>query len=141
MILSNSILISIKPVFVEKIFSGEKKFEFRKSIYKSQSVNTAFIYCSAPTSSIVGEFSIDDTIYLPISALWNQTKSYAGINQSDFLEYFNKKNYGYALVISGNIKYTQAIPLREIGLKRPPQSFCYINSEQALIIRNTKSIK
>ena len=29
------VLLSIKPEFVEKIFSGEKRFEYRKNIFKT----------------------------------------------------------------------------------------------------------
>lgn len=28
------VLLSIKPEFVEKIFAGEKKFEYRRTIFK-----------------------------------------------------------------------------------------------------------
>jgi predicted transcriptional regulator len=34
------VVLSIKPGFAEKIFSGEKKFEFRRAIFKDRSVKT-----------------------------------------------------------------------------------------------------
>lgn len=30
------VLLAIKPEFVEKIFSGEKKYEFRKVVFKKE---------------------------------------------------------------------------------------------------------
>lgn len=41
------VLLSIKPEFAEKIFSGEKKFEFRRSIFKDKTVKTVLVYASA----------------------------------------------------------------------------------------------
>ena len=50
------VLLSIKPEFVEKIFSGEKRFEYRKSIFKQQNIDTIVIYSTMPVGMIVGEF-------------------------------------------------------------------------------------
>ena len=50
-----NVILSIKPEFVEKIFSGEKQYEYRKILFK-QKVDTVYIYASRPISKIVGEF-------------------------------------------------------------------------------------
>ena len=55
------VLLSIKPEFVEKIFAGTKKYEFRKSLFKKSGVKYVVIYASAPIKRVVGEFEIDDT--------------------------------------------------------------------------------
>ena len=52
-----NVILSIKPEFVEKIFSGEKQYEYRKVLFK-QKVDTVYIYASRPISKIVGEFKI-----------------------------------------------------------------------------------
>ena len=54
------VLLSIKPEFVEKIFAGTKKYEFRKSLFKKSGVKYVVIYASAPIKRVVGEFEIDD---------------------------------------------------------------------------------
>ncbi|OTQ00605.1 hypothetical protein B5S43_08290, partial [Gilliamella apicola] len=56
------VLLSIKPEFVEKILSGEKKYEFRKKLFKRQSVKTIVIYATMPIGKVVGEFDIDHVI-------------------------------------------------------------------------------
>jgi hypothetical protein len=53
-----SVLLSIKPEFVEKIFSGLKKYEFRRVIFKSKSVSRVVIYASSPVQRVVGEFAV-----------------------------------------------------------------------------------
>ena len=56
------VLLSIKPEFVEKIFAGTKKYEFRKSLFKKSGVKYVVIYASAPIKRVVGEFEIDDIL-------------------------------------------------------------------------------
>lgn len=41
------VLLSIKPEFVKKIISGEKKYEFRRKIFK-RDVKIVIIYASYP---------------------------------------------------------------------------------------------
>ena len=46
------VLLSIKPEFVEKIFAGTKKYEFRKSLFKKNGVKDVVIYASAPIKRV-----------------------------------------------------------------------------------------
>ena len=50
------VLLSIKPEFVEKIFSGEKLYEYRKAMFKNVNVSSVVIYSTMPVGKIVGEF-------------------------------------------------------------------------------------
>ena len=45
-----NVILSIKPEFVEKIFSGEKQYEYRKILFK-QKVDTVYIYACRRTLS------------------------------------------------------------------------------------------
>ena len=54
---SDSILISIKPEYVEKIFNGEKKWEYRRKTPNTD-VKKMVIYATAPVSAVVGEAEI-----------------------------------------------------------------------------------
>lgn len=54
------VILSIKPEFVEKIINGEKKFEYRRKIFKKD-VEKVLIYASSPIKSVVGEFIVEDT--------------------------------------------------------------------------------
>ena len=45
-----SILLSIKPDYVEKIFSGDKKYEFRTRISKEPVDKIYIRYCSSKKS-------------------------------------------------------------------------------------------
>lgn len=119
-------LLSIKPEFVKKIFLGEKRYEFRKVIFKSKDIKTVVIYASSPVSKIVGEFTIKTVIKDSPEIIWGQTKNQAGITEDFFKRYFKGKNKAYAIEIKRCIQYQRPIELNEIGVKRAPQSFMYL---------------
>ena len=58
------VLLSIKPEFVERIFDGSKKYEYRKMLFKRNDINVVVIYASAPVKRVVGEFRIKDILLL-----------------------------------------------------------------------------
>lgn len=120
------VLLSIKPEFVEKILLGEKKFEYRKRIFK-QHVDTVVVYATMPVGKVVGEFKIDDILTEDLSTLWLQTKKYSGITKEFFDSYFTDKEYGYAIKFSNFKEYNNPLDLNELsaGLKAP-QSFTYL---------------
>lgn len=48
------VLLSIKPTYVQRIFEGSKKYEFRRVIFKENNIDKIIVYASAPISKIVG---------------------------------------------------------------------------------------
>lgn len=121
------VLLSIKPEFVEKIFSGEKKYEYRKSIFKKTDIDTIVIYSTKPVGKIVGEIKIDCILDESIEDLWNKTHQDSGISYEFFKSYFQKKERGYAIKIRETKKYKKPLsPVEIFSNFHPPQSFCYI---------------
>ena len=125
--MQTSVLLSIKPQFAEKIFSGLKKFEFRRVIFKSKAVSRVIVYASSPVCRVVGEFEIGRILSLRKHSLWKQTEAGSGIEKSYFDEYFHGKEEGFAIQIRRPKKYASPKPLKDIiGGDRPPQSFRYL---------------
>ncbi len=121
-----NVILSIKPEFIEKIFSGEKKYEYRKILFK-QKVDTVYIYASSPISKIVGEFKIEEIICDTPEAIWNQTKAQSGISKSFFQLYYKGKAKGVALKIKDCKEYEESVnPTSLISNFNVPQSFIYI---------------
>lgn len=125
------VLLSIKPEFVNKIFSGEKRYEFRKVIFRNKGIKTVVIYASSPVSKIVGEFTIDTIIKDSPEVIWGQTKDYAGITEDFFKQYFKGKNKAYAIKVKRSIQYQKPVELSEIGIKCAPQSFMYLEKKRS----------
>ena len=126
--MSASVLLSIKPEFVEKIFDGSKRYEYRKILFKNINVNKIIVYASSPVQMVVGEFEIDGVLTLKPEGLWRKTKLESGITKAFFDKYFDGRNIGHAIQIGKVVKYAQPLCLnREFGIKHPPQSFAYIH--------------
>lgn len=120
--------MSIKPIYAERIFNGEKKFEYRKNIFKKKDIDTVVVYATKPVGKVIGEFKISRIIKDKPSLIWEETKLNSGICESDYFEYFKERENAIAIGIK-NIKiYDRPLELGEINpeIKNPPQSFRYI---------------
>lgn len=127
-------LLSIKPEFVEKIFSGEKQVEFRKSCFK-EDVQTVVVYATMPVGKIVGEFEIETILSDSPEELWEQTKAVAGISFAFFNEYFSGREVAYGIKIKRVRRYKKALnPYLEEPDFVAPQSFRYIRGENEQLV-------
>jgi predicted transcriptional regulator len=120
------VLLSIKPEFALKIFDGSKKYEYRRTIFKNQKINTIIVYASDPIKQIIGEFEIEDILYDEPQVLWIKTKNYAGISEKIFFEYFTHKSKGYAIKVKSTTIYDEPLALNSFMVSSPPQSFMYL---------------
>lgn len=121
------ILLSIKPKFANAIFSGEKKFEFRRVIFKDKTVKKVYVYASKPIGLVIGEFDVEEVITEAPNSLWSITKSASGISKKCFDDYFKGKSIAYAIKVSAVREYSKPTTLMELfNMNRPPQSFMYV---------------
>lgn len=126
------VLLSVKPEFAEKILNGEKKYEFRKAMFKNSDVKTVVIYATMPLGKVVGEFDFEIVLSDKPSVIWAETSAFSGITKKFFNEYFDGRDNAYAIKISKVRRYKNPKNLKEFvpsGLA--PQSFCYLPSFQS----------
>lgn len=123
-----NVLLSIKPKYADKIFSGEKKWEYRKKIWKRDDVDVVVVYASAPVSKMIGEFKTIKgcSICATLKSLWYQTGKDGGISKEEFEKYFIRRCFGTAISVVAPILYDNPKPLSDYGIKRPPQNFMYL---------------
>ena len=119
------VLMSIKPKFVEEIFSETKTFELRKKIFKS-SINTIVIYSSSPKKKVVGEIIIDKIISSTPKLLWKSYKNNLGISEKEYFKYYKNSKVAYAIKIKKVIKYKKELELKDFGIEKAPQSYQYV---------------
>lgn len=122
------VLLSIKPEYAEKILCGGKKYEFRRTLFKSPSVTKIVIYATSPVRKVIGEFDIDCIISLEIDNLWEKTKHYAGINKKFYDSYFHGKEIGHAIKIKRARRYLKYLELGDYEVRCAPQSFVYLGA-------------
>lgn len=120
------VILSIKPIYAEKILTGEKKFELRKTIFKNSEIEKIIIYASSPISKIIGEFEIDGILNQELKNLWDTTKDYSCVDKDFFDSYFQNKKSGYAIRIKSYKKYDTIFDIQEKYGIKAPQSFSYI---------------
>lgn len=124
------ILLSIKPQYVDKIVSGEKKYEFRKTIFKQKQVDTIVVYSSGKVGKLIGEIKFTTILSDTPLNIWNITKEKAGLSKGDFFDYFRNKEIAHAIKIESFEPYSHAISIQEKypGIN-PPQSFVYVEKD------------
>lgn len=122
-----AIMISINPQYVEKILSGEKTYEYRKSMFHDRSVDTLLIYATKPICKVVAECHIDDVLVMPKHELWELTNLQSGITEEFFNDYFKKKEVAKAIKISNVVRFEIPKDLSDYGMKNAPQGYVYVD--------------
>jgi len=119
------ILLSIKPEYSDRIFSGEKKYEFRKHL-ANKKISKIVVYSSSPVQKVIGEVEVISTLAMKPSPLWELTKKEAGISREKFRKYFSGCKMAFAYKLGETKLYDSPKSLSEYGIKNAPQSFVYL---------------
>ena len=122
------ILMSIKPEYVDKIFSGEKKYEYRKRKCKEK-IDTIIVYSSSPIQKVVGELKIKQVLYDKKSIIWNKTNRYSGITKIKYDKYYENCDNAVAYEIEKAILYDKPKDLKDFNIRTAPQSYVYITNK------------
>ena len=153
--MSKAVLISIRPEWCEKILSGEKTLEVRKNRPNMGTPFKCYIYCTnsgvamgmwGKHGKVVGEFTCNK-----VTNLFSNSRFW--LNEDDVLQtclsaaeirkYANGANGLYGWHISNLKVYDAPKPLSAfeglrktkfgyapVEIKRPPQSWCYVEELQ-----------
>lgn len=119
------VLMSIKPKYVNKIFTGEKLYELRRKIFQKK-VNSIVVYSSSPIMRVIGEIEIEDIIVGTPVSIFQQFEDKICISREDYFSYFSNTNIAYALKIGKVYKYPIPKKLSDFGVTRAPQSYIYL---------------
>ena len=119
------VIFSLKPAWAEKILSGEKKVEFRKSIC-TESVDRILIYETAPVRKITGEVSVDVIVSGTPEEVWEKLGDKAAMTKREYDRYYRKKDRAVAYCLSHPVRYERERDLEEYGISSAPRSFVYV---------------
>lgn len=120
-------LLSIKPQYAKQIYSGTKRFEYRR-ILPTHEDYPVLIYESSPVKKVTGVVSFVKYLTASPEELWSFSYRYAGISREDFAEYFKGTRSANAIMLFSVMRLDEPLNLGEHGLpNRPPQSFCYVD--------------
>ena len=128
-----NVLLSIKPEFVRMIFSGDKRYEYRRVSFAENHVRRVFVYASAPVKKIVGEIEVDEVLSDTPHAVWRLTSEGGGVSERFFFQYFSGRNTAHAIRIKSTEQYDAPLdPYEAVDGFRPPQSFQYLRDGELL---------
>lgn len=141
---ARDVVLSVRPQYSEKIFSGKKKIELRRRFPVSAPRGTlAYIYSTSPVRAMVGSAEIENVWKLPILEIWKKYGSQAQIEKPDFDKYFSGINMGFAIKLKGAHRFTRPLELSELRNRfgfEPPQSFLYADPLLRTALKNEYSV-
>ena len=119
------VLMSLSPVWSEKILDGSKTIELRRTRSGCEKNSPIIIYTSFPRKRIDGKCRVERVLNLPLSELWEKTKHGCGCTEEEFYEYFKGKESGYGIVLE-DVERIDPVELPFDG----PQSFRYLFDDE-----------
>ena len=127
------LFIAVKPEYANKLISGEKDIELRKTKPHVQAGDYAIIYASAPAKVVLGYGKIKRIILCSPQEMWSNFSTRLGINEQDYLMYYKNSNR------SVGIEFEMIKPINPISLAElrrvdpnfhPPQIYRYVTNEE-----------
>ena len=119
------IMLAIKPEYVEEIFDGLKRYEYRRKC-PNHPISQIVIYETAPVSKVVGTVDVDEMLGTGSNVLYDMTKKFAGISEDDYNDYFKGSNIAYAYSLNHPVIFSRPASIEEYGLRGVPQSYVYL---------------
>lgn len=122
-------LFSIRPQYADAILTGSKEVEFRRTALAAD-VSHVVIYATTPVRKVVGAFEVAGVDAARPAALWESYGPVGGIQQSDYMDYFEGTESAYAIKVRHPRRWDEPLTLEELspGL-RAPQSYQYLRNE------------
>jgi len=123
------LLLSIRPIYSEKIFSGKKRVELRRIRPSVHRGDLVLVYTSSPSCELTGAFVVGAVESATPVRLWAKVRQTCGLTRAQYDDYYrgSKKAYGIRIERSWRLE----MPLKLACLRRhsarfhPPQSYRY----------------
>ena len=137
--MSKAVMLSIRPKWVEKIVSGEKTIEVRKTRPKLAPPFKCYIYCTqsgvalgawGKHGKVIGEFTCERVVPITYDGgrLWCPTNAAFSpatcLSQAEIIAYIGDKGRCYGWHISDLLIYDQPRELSEFQRAIDPCVFC-----------------
>lgn len=124
-----NIFLSIKPKWARLIYEGKKTIEWRKSFPKAPKIDKVFLYETAPVKQITGFFTLVENGCLLVQCVCAQPWDIIErgcVPMTDLIKYRKNVDYIFGWMIDKAEKFTKHQNIDDFGLKRPPQSWRYV---------------
>jgi len=120
-------LLSIHPRHAEAILDGRKRVELRR-IPVSRDTTHVLVYSTAPVQAVVGWFVVAGIDEDNRTAIWEAHREACGVSRREYRDYFAGAARAFAIKIVRAHRLQVPLSLDSLpGVKRPPQSFQYLD--------------
>ena len=140
-----TLLLSLRPQFAEKVFTGSKKVELRRIRPKIEMDDWVLVYVSTPVKALVGAFQVVRVIEDDPSYLWKRVRHKAGITREEFDNYYSGAMRGVGIFLNKTRRLPHPVKLpdlREIWSDfHPPQSYRYLTPTQVESVESFSRVR
>ena len=131
------VLMSIRPRYSRRIFSGAKRFELRRTPIKLAAGDVVVVYESAPSKAIVGAFVVGDVHRGGVRRLWRDLGAEFGVSDEEYRAYFDGAETAHAIEVRKVVE-VEPVPLETLRERfngfRPPQSYMFWREALDLLV-------
>jgi predicted transcriptional regulator len=131
------LLMSIRPEYSSRIFTGEKRFELRRMRVRANPGDIVWVYESAPTMALVGAFAVGRVLFEQLDVIWKRYGASLGVTEREYAAYFARREFGCAIEVAAFRRF-DAISLgvlrRRVEGFRPPQSYLWCGQDLARVL-------
>lgn len=121
-----NIILSVKSKYLKRIYGGAKCIEIRKRLPRKLKSNDIVWFYESGKGVITGYAHFHcSKIVTPKKAL-KKYRVEMGVTENEFWSYVGDTNKLVLLIFIWVANLNTGIPLSKFGLKRPPQSYCYV---------------
>lgn len=135
---NHALLLSIRPRFVDLIFSGTKTVELRRVKPRINAGDLVVVYASGAIKGMVGAFEVAALTSAAPGSIWRKFNKECGLTKQEFDGYFAGASVGHAICIGRFWKLAETVPLQTLRKRRagfrPPQSFHYWNLDELYMV-------
>lgn len=138
------LLLSIKPQYASKIFSGEKTVELRRTKPNLKRGDIVAVYVSSPVMALAGQFEVDEVLEREPEKLWSEVREESGIKKNEFESYYRGAEIAFGIKFKKAINFKRPVPLSNlrktwIGFN-PPQIYRYLPRSEYKQVLSWKNI-
>lgn len=126
----DSILLSVRPRYANKILRGEKTVELRRVRPKVAPGDVIVMYVSSPQREVQALLTVQRVFETDTETLWDEVGREAGVTESEYRKYFEGSTTGVGIELCVAKALREPVTLDDLRLMspgfRPPQSYRYV---------------
>ncbi|ACB73639.1 ASCH domain-containing protein [Opitutus terrae] len=124
------LLLSIRPEFSEKIFSGKKRVELRRLRPSVEAGDLVLVYTSSPQCELTGAFVVTEVQSATPDELWDKVRRACALSRRQFDDYYRGSKRAYGIRIGRAWRLDRPLKLACMRKRserfHPPQSYRYL---------------